>query len=475
MSQWGSLNQALGRGGRGTALIAGPVRWDYAELVARAAHRAQRLSAQGLVAGQVVWVSEAPVLDLLVMQYALAALGCGLLPVSPQPGTDRDQALARLAGVEWRWQPRGEAGGDLIPTGFGAALHPGPGEARPALVIQTSGSGGAPKAVMLTAANVLASAALANQQLGLGAGDCWLSCLPRSHVGGLMIGYRCALAGASLVLHERFDAATLAHDLERQGVTHLSLVPPMLARLLAVAERPPPGLRVLLVGGQALSGALASRAIAAGWPLYLSYGMTETCSLVAASLRLRAVPAPGLVGPALPGIEIRCAGTPAAPQRIAIRGPVVMAGYAEAGRRPGIGLDDGWFLTNDLGYLTAQGEVAVLGRADEVLVIGGEAVLPARVEDQMMAAPGLEAVVVVALDDPVWGYRLVAAYAGAPSPDFLEGWCREHLADRERPRAYRRFTRLPTTPSGKPERSRIKALILGAGESAHCSALEAGT
>jgi len=81
----------------------------------------------------------------------------------------------------------------------------------------------------------------------------------------------------------------------------------------------------------------------------------------------------------------------------------------------------------------------------------------------------------VALADPVWGCRLVAAYAGALSPDVLEGWCREHLADRERPRAYRRFTRLPTTPSGKPERSRIRALILGAGESAHCSALEVGT
>jgi O-succinylbenzoic acid--CoA ligase len=460
VSQWEILNRALGRNGQMTALVAGSVRWNYAELAARASRRAQWLSAQGLVAGQVVWVSEVPVLDLLVMQHALVLLGCGLLPLSPQVGMDRDPSVARSAGVEWRWQPGADEGGDLIPTGFGAASQPGPGDARPALVIQTSGSGGAPKAVMLTAANVQASAVLANQQLGLGAEDCWLSCLPRSHVGGLMIGYRCALAGAKLLLHERYDATNLANDLERQRVTHLSLVPPMLARLLAMRERPPPWLRVLLVGGQALSGALARQAIAAGWPLYLSYGMTETASLVAASPRLRAVPEPGLVGPPLPGIQLRCAGTPTSPGRIAIRGPVVMAGYAEAGRRPGAGLEEGWFLTNDLGYLTARGEVAVLGRADEVLVIGGEAVLPARVEDQMMSAPGLEAVVVVALGDPVWGYRLVAAYVGAMAPDALAGWCREHLTDRDRPRDYRRFTRFPTTPSGKPERSRIKSLIL---------------
>jgi O-succinylbenzoic acid--CoA ligase len=327
-------------------------------------------------------------------------------------------------------------------------------------VIQTSGSGGAPKAVMLTAANVLASAALANQQLGLGAGDCWLSCLPRSHVGGLMIGYRCALAGASLLLHERYDAANLAYDLERQRVTHLSLVPPMLARLLAMRERPPPWLACPPGGRSGAEwglGASGHRRRLAAVPLLWDDGDRFPGRRLALSAG-RARAGPGGARPAGHPTPVRRHARIA--RRIAIRGPVVMAGYAEAGRRPGVGLDEGWFLTNDLGYLTARGEVAVLGRADEVLVIGGEAVLPARVEDQMMAAPGLEAVVVVALGDPVWGYRLVAAYVGAMAPDALAGWCREHLTDRNRPRDYRRFTQLPTTPSGKPERSRIKSLIL---------------
>jgi O-succinylbenzoic acid--CoA ligase len=441
------------------AVVQGPLSWDYAELTARVTRRAERLRAQGLAAGQVVLVPEVSTLDLHIMQYALARLGCGLLPVSLHCGEERAAALVRMAGVEWRWDRDAGEGGGLVATGIGhrsAARR----RVRPALVIETSGSGGVPKAVMLTPENVLASAALVNGRLGLCEGDSWLSCLPRSHVGGLTIGYRCALAGAAVVLHEQFDAAAVARDLERHRVTHLSLVPPMLARLLAATDKPPGCLRVLLVGGQALSGALARQAIDAGWPLHLTYGMTETGSQVATSGALAAVPGPGAVGPVLPGIRVRCEGTPASPRRIAIRGPVVMAGYANPERLPGVGLEDGWFVTNDLGYLSESGDLAVPGRVDEILIIGGEAVLPSRVEDRMMSAPGLESVVVAGLQDPVWGHRLVAVYTGGIAPDALDGWCRAHLPDRERPRGYRRLCRLPLLASGKPDRRRIEAMIV---------------
>jgi O-succinylbenzoic acid--CoA ligase len=274
-----------------------------------------------------------------------------------------------------------------------------------------------------------------------------------------MIGHRCALAGAAVVLHEGFDAAAVARDLVRHHVTHLSLVPAMLARLLAVRGEPPPDLRVLLVGGQSLSGILARRAIDAGWPLHLTYGMTETASQVATSSRLDAVPAAGQVGPLLPGIEVRCAGTPGSPARISLRGPVVMTGYANPERRPGDGLEDGWLPTNDLGCLTGSGELVVWGRADEILVIGGEAVVPSRVEHRLLEAPGVRAVVVLGFEEPVWGHRLVAVYAGDAEPDRLEEWCRQSLSDRERPRELRRWGRLPLLDTGKPDRRRIRSLL----------------
>ncbi len=90
----------------------------------------------------------------------------------------------------------------------------------------------------------------------------------------------------------RFVAGEVLDDLARWGITHCSLVPAMLAALVELGP-PPASLRVALVGGQGLNPALAQRAIAAGWPIQVSYGMTETASAVAVSARLARAPAEG--------------------------------------------------------------------------------------------------------------------------------------------------------------------------------------
>ena len=99
-------------------------------------------------------------------------------------------------------------------------------------VIATSGSEGEPRGVMLTDANLDAAAAASNRHLPLAAGDLWLDCLPLHHIGGLSILWRCARAGAAVLLHDGFSAEAVAADLHHHPVTHLSLVPAMLARLL---------------------------------------------------------------------------------------------------------------------------------------------------------------------------------------------------------------------------------------------------
>jgi O-succinylbenzoic acid--CoA ligase len=311
---------------------------------------------------------------------------------------------------------------------------------------------------MLTQGNVLASCTRVNTRVGLVPGDLWLCCLPQHHIGGLAIAYRCALAGAAVLLHQGFDAAAVAADLVRLPVTHISLVPPMLARLLELGIRPPPSLRVTLVGGQALNATLARRALEARWPLRVTYGMTETCSQVATSDVLRQVPAQGVVGTPLPGLTLGCPSCSQAPRTLRIRGDLVMAGYANPSRTPGMGLDGGWLTTADLACRTPAGELRVLGRADEALVIGGEQVVPTRVADQLMEAPGVEAAVVVGLPDPVWGHRLVAVYVGATGPAELADWCREQLPNPERPRGLRRLDSLPLLPSGKYDLALVRRL-----------------
>ena len=447
--------------GSDQALIQGAHIWSYTELREHVIERAARLRAQSVRPGQVVMAPDTPALDLILMLHALAKIGAALLPYRAGLPAAELHIVSAMTGADWQWPP---APGRRTPTGFGAD-KPDYSDPSIALLIKTSGSSGVPKVAMLTSANLLVSAASANAQFGLTSGDIWLACLRLSHVGGVSIAHRCALAGATLLLHDGFDAQAVSHDLRRWPVTHLSLVPPMLARLLDLDPTPPPRLRVLLVGGQALSRPLAQRALDAGWPLYLTYGMTETASHLATTARLTgAAPEPGLVGRPLPGIQIDRRGSESAPVRLRFCGPVVMAGYANPQRMPGQGLNDGWFEAADLGYLTDEGELKLLGRADDILVIGGNNVSRVRVEGILQQVPGVKDLVVVGLPDPLWGHRLVAVYRGGINEASLEDWCRTRLAGPERPRVLLRLPQLPLLDSGKYDRLRIAALAAALGD-----------
>jgi o-succinylbenzoate---CoA ligase len=435
--------------------------WSYAALARLAAGRARSLRGQGLRAGQVAVCDAEPGLDLIVLQHALARIGAALLPVRPGLPWSSLVALIHQVGAEWRWLPAA-GGGTLVPAADGTGARKSPLDEPLAVLIQTSGSGGEPKAVMLTQAAVLASCARVNRVLGLGPGDEWLCCLPLQHVGGLAISYRCALAGATLRLQSGlgtgFDVTAVAADLARGTVTHLSLVPPMLARLLDAGVGPPPSLRVLLLGGQALHSTLARRAVAAGWPLYVTYGMSETCSQIATAPYVAAETVTTRVGPLLAGVELDCARCGGPPRVLRLRGPMLMAGYANPVRRPGDGLRDGWLVTSDLGCIDTDGALHILGRADDVCVIGGVNVLPAAVEERLAGAPGVAAVAVVGVPHPVWGCTLAACYSGSAAPAEFEAWCRARLPSAERPRLFVRCAELPVLASGKLDRAQLRAL-----------------
>lgn len=417
------------------------------------------LLAQGLRPGELVAAGLGPGLATPLMQLALPRLGAALLPLG---GSQDPGALMGLAGAEWacsgdgpdlcgRWSRRAPALGHDTP-------HRAMRWSSPlALVVATSGTSGAPRAAMLTAANLVHSARSVNGALGFSLGDRWLCCLPLSHIGGLAILYRCALAGGTLVRRARFVAAEVLDDLARWRITHCSLVPAMLAALVELGPAPA-SLRVALVGGQGLSPALAQRAIAAGWPIQVSYGMTETASAVAISARLGRAPADGWVGPALPGIEIACPDCSSGPGPLALRGHQVMAGYANPARCPGEGLVDGWLTTADLACRAPDGMLRVAGRADAVLVTGGVKVHPERIEGLLSGAPGVGEVTVVGVEDPVWGMRLVACYTGDADPAGLDAWCRVHVPSAERPRRFMHLAVLPRLASGKPDRRGLQVL-----------------
>lgn len=433
-------------------------------IIGRAHGAAACLARSGARAGRPVAAVTRSAATLCVLSHAAAAIGVPLFPLDPALPDAIVEELIGQAGATVAVGERGVAGCRFVPEA--ALFEAGPAVPPPrsrlgagdvALLVATSGTAGQPKAVMLTAQALEAAAGASAAITPLGTGDIWLACLPLFHIGGHSILTRCALAGAEALLLQGFDAERLGRVLMTESVTHLSLVPAMLAQLLEVLPLAPPALRHVLVGGAALPAALAERAAGRRWPVQPTYGMSETASQLAT---LPCLPRPwrqGLVGRPLPGAEAGLSGD----GRIKVRGPMLMAGYANSSLTPGDGLEEGWFVTNDLAEILADGSLVILGRADDVIVSGGEKILPATVEALLESCPGLGAVAVVGRPDVVWGETVTAVYTGTMPPRALLDWCRRAISGALRPRAAVRLERLPLLASGKPDRAALRRLAIG--------------
>src|SRR5262249_9205641 len=147
-------------------------------------------------------------------------------------------------------------------------------------ILFTSGTTGTPKGVELTLGNFAASARASAENLGGGADQRWLACLPFFHVGGLAMLNRAAWYGAALVVHARFEPDAVIASMRADEITHLSLVENALEQTLSAdaQKRFPPTLRAVLIGGGPVSAGVLQRAREAGLPALQTYGLTEATS-----------------------------------------------------------------------------------------------------------------------------------------------------------------------------------------------------
>ena len=325
-----------------------------------------------------------------------------------------------------------------------AAAHPVP--AGTLAVVFTSGSTGAPRGIVLSVASFLAAAAASAEHLGWRDDDRWLLALPLAHVGGFAVLLRCLVARRPAVLPDPDEP--LAEALAR--ATLASLVPTQLDALLADPTwRPPAHLRAILLGGAAASPALLERAAARGVPYLATYGMTETWGQVATqpleTAGTRAALAP------LPGVTIEAGRGRPAPIRILT--PTRATGIL--GEPP----STGWLATSDLGRLDERGHLQVTGRADDVLITGGENVHPLEVEAHLVAGPGVAAACVFGVADERWG-QVVAAVV-VRRPGFDRDALVAHLAalgPHHRPRRLAYLDALPVGATGKVDRRTAAAI-----------------
>jgi o-succinylbenzoate---CoA ligase len=394
------------------AVVAGGETVTYAELDRRASALARRLAAQGVRPGGRVRVSHPPGVAFADLLHAVPRLGAVFEPAAPA-----DPPEPSLDGPEADVDPR--------TTHDPGAVHS---------VIHTSGTTGEPKPVELSFANHTASAAASADALGVDPGDRWLCPLPLHHVGGLGVLVRCAVNHTTAVLHERFDAERVRRVVEAGEVTLVSLVPTMLVRLREAGLRAAPGLRAIALGGGPIPAGLLDWAAETGIPVTPVYGMTETCSQVAA----------GSPGRPLRGVELDI-GTGG---EILVRGPMVAGG--ELG-------PDGWLHTGDLGRLDERGRLHVEGRLKELIVTGGENVAPLEVEQALLAHPAVADAAVVGRPDTEWGEAITAFVVPRErvDPEALRAWCRGRLAPHKVPKQVELVESLPRNPGGKLIRARL--------------------
>ena len=424
-----------------TALIADGSEVSYAELEAEAIWVARRLAAHGVRRGSIAALTMHPRREQVVLLHALMKLGGCLLPLGPRLTAEERAAIVTAEEPIVDLDDAGE----LTQTEADLPLLGEHDMDEVCCRVLTSGSSGAPRPIPLSYGNFLWNAVGSGFNLGVQPEDRWLCCVPLSHIAGLGIVMRSVIYGTAAVVHDGFDADRVGAALESDGITVVSVVATMLTRLLE-AGADLSGPRAILVGGGPVHEEPLEEAIARGATVVQTYGLTETCSQVTTLAPADARRKLGSAGRPLLTTHLRIQDG-----EILVQGPTVAPGSADA---------DGWLHTGDLGHIDEEGFLYVSDRIDDLIVSGGENIVPAEVEEVLLRHPEVAEAAVVGREDPEWQQAVTAVVVlengSAVTPDDLRRHCAETLADFKVPKRVELAAALPRTPSGKLMRRALR-------------------
>ncbi len=267
-------------------------------------------------------------------------------------------------------------------------------------IIHTSASTGDAKAAVHSMGNHWFSALGSNENIPFSPGDCWLLSLPLYHIGGYAMLYRSLVTGGSLAIGHLDDS--IAVCLQKFPVTHVSLVPTQLYRLLTDTKSTElwSRMKAVLLGGSPAPQSLIDDAIRHNVPLYLSYGSTEMCTQIATTREAITTMLQNS-GQVLPYREIMVAED----GELLVKGSCLFKGYLKQGGVEPQTDNDGWFHTADIGRVSEDGAVTVLGRKDNMFISGGENIHPEEIEKALMMIDGVQMAIVVPVHDTEYGQR----------------------------------------------------------------------
>ncbi|WP_237742867.1 class I adenylate-forming enzyme family protein [Actinopolymorpha alba] len=494
------------------ALIAGDRRLTWAELDRAVDTVAAALSGAGLVTGFRVAIALTNSVEFVTAYFG--ALRAGLVAVPINPASRAEEVAGFLAvtrarvvltdgasvaavrqairGHDGPLGHDGEAAPLVVPVGIAAlagertydeflaaaasspAVPPADPETLAALVF-TSGSGGTPRTVMLTHRALLAGLdqMAAIEPPPMGTGDVVLGVLPFCHIYGLngVVGLAARTAG-TIVVVSRFDPEHTLDLVAAEKVTNIPAVPPILASWLRCDDlaRRLASVRVLVSGAAPLpAGIRRGIQAATGLVVHEGYGLTEAAPVVTSTLCSADPsdpdqPKPGSVGAPLPGVQVRVVDETGAdvevgePGEVLVRGPNLFSGYwPDATDAPG---EDGWFATGDLGYLDEDGDLALVDRQGEVIVVSGFSVYPREVEELIAELEQVAEVAVVAVPDERTGAAVKAYVVPRPGQEVTAeavlSLCRDRLARFKQPSVVQIVPELPRSVTGRVAKSRLR-------------------
>jgi malonyl-CoA/methylmalonyl-CoA synthetase len=294
-----------------------------------------------------------------------------------------------------------------------------------AAILYTSGTTGRSKGAMLTHGNLLSNARTLQRYWGWTEGDVLIHALPIFHVHGLFVALHGALLnGSKMIWFARFDARAAVARLA--DATVFMGVPTLYVRMLAepaLTAQACKRMRLFIAGSAPLQiETFDDWRTRTGHTIVERYGMSETVMLTSNPYHAQdGERRRGTVGFALPGVEVRVRGDKGAALAageiggIEVRGPNVFKGYWRMPEKTREEFtDDGWFKTGDVGQVSADGRVTIVGRSKDLIITGGYNVYPAEVESFINELPGVAESAVVGLPHPDFGEGVVAAVVPKP-------------------------------------------------------------
>ncbi len=471
------------------AYVEGTARITYAEWIGRARTLAATLVERGVRPGDVVAIMLPSGIDYAVAYAAIAWVGGIATGLNTRLGSreiaavlDRAAPALVIADVAGGFAPAGDdrailARGEFPPPGAGVALA----EVRtdePAVIVWTSGTTGVPKGAWYDHRNLAAAARTAGVMSA--PYDRKLVATPFAHAGYMAKLWDQAAWGTTVIVSPvPWTATEMARILRTERITVAGGVPTQWGKLLEepsmIAGGPLPDLRVGIAATAPASPELVRRtAELIGAPLVVRYAMTESPSICGTALDDPPEIQATTVGRPQDGMRVQVVDAAGAPVphgvigRIRIHGPAVMRGYWGDPEQTAAVLDaDGWLTSADLGFVTAAGNLTLVGRSGDMYIRGGYNVYPLEVENVLAEHPAIAKAAVVGLPAPVIGEIGVAFVVpddpGAPPTlEELRRWVRDRLADYKAPDRLELLPELPVTAMLKTDRAALLGLLTSA-------------